>query len=81
MMTKGTFFTSIQLHFARLFLVTITPLQRYHAKILVLSGIFIFQIILLLQPAQEAKSSLYTWNPSRIYHSHLGSNGTHTTGG
>jgi hypothetical protein len=34
--------------FTRLSLVWITPRQRYHAKILVFSGIFIFQIFLLL---------------------------------
>jgi hypothetical protein len=37
-----------QFRFTRLSLVRITPRRRYHAKILVFSGIFIFQIFLLL---------------------------------
>ena len=47
-MTENTLFTSMPIPLARLSLVRITPWQRYHANTLVLSGIFIFQIFLLL---------------------------------
>ena len=37
-----------QLHHARLSLISTTPLRRYHINILTFSGIFAFQIFLLL---------------------------------
>ena len=48
MVTKDTLWTPFQLLLIRLSLVRMTPRRRYHAMILFLSGIFIFQIFLLL---------------------------------
>jgi hypothetical protein len=43
--TETQYLGPFQLRLAKLSLVRVTPLLKYHAKILIFNGIFIFQIV------------------------------------
>jgi hypothetical protein len=73
---KTHFLQPYQFRFARLSLVKITPLRRYHPNTFIRSGIFNFQSLLLLTSSNEylVGSEHCTWKLQRIYHSHEDSN-------